>query len=164
MRFKKIMFLLALSLGLITLMSSQCETEEPTPNCNGDATANVSGDITVELCFDETIHFNWEDGDLVYFVTNQNGDPIYSLTVDVNTYAEDGISGLLQPGTYNCGSGDVGFVGLVVHGDNEGFYNSRSGTISITEMSETTFKATFNIVAEEFYSHNTINLIGTINK
>lgn len=164
MKTKTIILLLGLSLGLITLMSSQCETEEPLPECNGVAAASVSGDITVELCFDETIHFNWEDGNLVYFVTNQNGDPIYSLTVDVNTYAEDGISGLLQLGTYNCGPDDVGFVGLVVHGDNEGFYNSKSGTISITEMSETTFKATFNIVAEEYYSHNTINLTGTINK
>jgi len=162
MKLRKIMLLFVVAIGLTTLMSTQCETEDPIPGCSGIATATTTGNVEVSLCFDEKIHFNYEDGDLIYFVANQNGDPIYSITIDVNTYAPDGISGLLKPGNYNCGSDDVGYVGLVVHGDEDGFFNSKSGTITITEMSETTFKATFNVIAEEFYSHETINLSGTV--
>jgi len=167
MKIKKLILLLTIALGLMTLMSTKCEKDDPdTPDpntCNGIVGASASGNVTQNLCFDELLHFNYESGDLIYFGCRESGASVYSMTISVNTYAAGGVSGLLVPGTYGCSPDDPGFIELVVHGDEDNeFYKSQSGTITITQMSETIFKATFNVVTVGFYNEQTVNFSGTV--
>ncbi len=162
MRFRKIMFLLGLSLGLITLMSSQCETEDPIPNCNGIATATATGNIEQTFCFDNVTTYNYDPTTSISFWARESTTDIgFDMSISaVNNQA-------ITPGTYNCGSGEPGFVELILenltNGENE-FYKSQSGTITLTQASESNFSATFNVVAVGYYNGKTINFTGTVDK
>lgn len=164
MNFKKIILFTCVVIGLTTLMSTSCEKEdsEDPSECNGIAWATVSGELNTDFCADQQLHFNYEAGDLIFFGAKQNGDPIYSLTVSVNTYGVDGQSGLLVPGTYQCDEDGAGYVELDMHGVDNEFYKAKSGTVTITEMSESTFYATFNVVAEGYNDGGIVNITGGV--
>ncbi len=162
MNIKKIMFLLGLSLGLITLMSSQCETEEPIPDCNGVVTATATGHFEQTFCFDKLSSYDYNPATSISLWARESTTDIgfdMSISADKNKS--------ITPGTYNCGNGEPGFVEIIIEDqtiDNHDFYKSKSGTITITQATETSFNATFNVVAVGYYNGETINLSGTVNK
>lgn len=165
MKVRKILLLIFVSIGLMTLMSTTCEKDDPDNpgDCSGIASASATGEVNSTFCFDEQLHFNYEEGDLIFFGCKQNGDPIYTLTVSVNTYGVNGDPGLLVPGTYDCGADGAGYVEMDMHGEDNEFYKSKSGSVTITEMSESTFKATFNVITEGYNNGGIVTLSGTVN-
>lgn len=166
MELRRILLFVGVIIGMTILMSTKCEKDDDPDgpgSCTEVASASASGEISGNYCFDQQLHFNYEAGDLIYFGAKQNGNPIYTLTVSVNTYGIGGESGLLVPGTYGCGQDDAGYVELIVHGETNEFYKSKSGSITITEMSDNTFKATFNVVTEGYNNGGAVNVSGTVN-
>jgi len=162
MKFKKIIFLLSLSLVLITLMSTQCETEEPTPECNGIVKVTATGHFDQTFCFDGLISYDYDPTTRISLWARESSTDI---GFDMSISAVDSQS--ITPGTYNCGSGEPGFVEIIIEDQTNvyhDFYKSKSGTITITQASETNFSATFNVVAVGYYNDETINLTGTVNK
>lgn len=153
-----------LAIGLITLMSTTCkksDPDEPDPNtCSGYITASATGNLTANFCFDKLAEYIYVPGETVSFITNQEGEPFYSCHIQLNSY-NGAFNGA---GTYNCGFEEVGYVELVVHGTDNEFYKAQSGTITITQVDDTHFKATFNVVLVGYYNEKTVNFSGTINK
>jgi|GEM_PF-1135766 len=164
MKLKKIILLSLIAIGLTTLMSTTCDKDDPDEpsGCNGIAWATVTGEINTDFCADQQLHFNYEEGSLIFFGAKQSGDPMYSLIVSVNTYGVTGEHGLLVPGTYQCVYGEAGYIELDMHGEANEYYKSKSGSITITEMSESTFKATFSVVAEGYEGGGTVNISGGV--
>lgn len=166
MKLRRVLLFVGIIFGMTTLMSTSCEKDDD-PNDPGSCTevayAIATGEVSGNFCFDQQLHFNYEEGSLIYFGAKQNGSPVYSLTVSVNTYGINGDPGLLVPGTYTCSYGEAGYVELVVHGESSEFYKSKSGSITITEMSDNTFMATFNVVTEGYTNGGAVNLTGTVN-
>ncbi len=154
---------------MMAVLTTSCEKDESDnpESCTGIASAQATGEVSINLCFNEEKHFNYEQGSLIYIGCIQTGDPIYSLTVSVNTYGLAGVPDLLVPGTYSCDIDDsesAGYVELVVHGDENEFFKSQSGTVTITEMSDNSFQATFNVVTKGYNNGGTLSLSGLINK
>lgn len=70
-------------------------------------------------------------------------------------------------GTYNCGQGNPGFVELIyeaIDGNEQEFYKSQSGTLTITQVDANHFIGSFDVVALGYYGHESINFKGTFNK
>jgi len=162
---KKAFKYLAISLGLIVFMSTTCDTSnDPAPSCNGVANITSTGTIDESFCYDQLSNFRYEEGDHIYFVASISEGSTYALGVDVNTYKLNGTSNLLHTGTYNCGPDYPGSVALIVQGtDQNEYYSSTSGTISISQMSDNSFKATFDVSAVHNINNTTIQIKGEVN-
>ena len=153
MKIRKFMFLTGLVLALVTLMSSECNKVDTNPTCDGYASAESSGAFTNNFCFDTLNHFNYESSN-VYFMASQPGDVHYTLDFSINPC--DG------PGTYNCGQDQPGFLELIVHGDDNEFFKSQSGTITITKIDENHVEGSYEVITEGYYNHSSLNLKGNI--
>lgn len=159
MKFRKVVLLMVISFGLMTLMSTTCDKNDPDPgNCTGVVSASASGFFTQSFCFDDVTSYTFEPENRISFWARETST---DFGMDVSVYAKDGIP--VSTGTYNCGSGEQGFVELITAQDGD-FYKSQSGTLTITSASATSFKATFNVTAQGYYNKETITFSGTISK
>lgn len=159
------MMALVVAVGLLTLMSSTCnkENEPDAPaNCTGYVTASASGTISGNYCFDKLTTFTYQPNSYVTLWAAQGDEMGFDVRLNsVNDQA-------LVPGTYNCGSGEPGFVELIYEnmadpGQNE-FYKSQSGTLTVTKVDADSFEATFNVVAVGYYNKLSINFSGSVVK
>jgi len=156
------MFVVAI-FGLITLMSTTCNKEEDTDpgTCNGYVSATITGDVTGNFCFTDLTTFTYQPNSYVTLWA-RDGDK-YGFDTRLSS-ANDAP---LIPGTYQCGSGEPGFVEFIYEtesGTDNEFYKSKSGTLTVTKVNETSFEGSFNVVAEGYYNKETINYSGTFKK
>ena len=157
MKVKRMMFFLGLALGLITLMSSECNNSDPVdPSCDGIIVASATGFLTESFCFDILVTYDYKGADGIDIAARQEGDVEYAFAI--NLYGYNG------PGTYNLGPESHGFAELIIHGDDNEFYKVQSGTLSITEADASTMKATFSIVTVGYYNGQTVNISGSVDK
>ncbi len=160
MKLKKLFLLFGLSLLMTVFMSTTCEKDDPDDPGSGGCTAFVSGSTTGALngtyCFEVLVSYDYSPGESFSMVTRQDGDPIYSCTLQ-------SYSGFTGPGTYSCGYDEPAYIELVVHGTDNEFYKAQSGTLTITEVDGSHLKGSFNVVAKGYYNEQTINFSGTIN-
>jgi len=162
MKLKKIMLLFVVAIGLMTLMSTECESEEPIPECNGIITATTTGEIEQTFCFDNLNSYTYEPTNYISLWAWESTTDI-GFDIKITAVNEQAIT----PGTYNCGSGEPGFVEFIIEDQNNpdsDFYKSKSGTITLTEASGTNFSATFNVVVEGYYNGKSMTFSGTVNK
>jgi hypothetical protein len=160
MDLKKMMTFLGMLVGALMLMSASCnkdESDDPGGSCTGYVSATASGELNATLCMEALVSYDYVDGESLSFITRQDGEPIYSCTIQLRSYAGP-ITGV---GTYNCGLDEVGYVELDIHGTDNEFYKAQSGTLTVTQLDATNFQATFNIVAKGYYNGKTLNLSGT---
>lgn len=162
MKIKKIFMLMVVAIGLTTLMSTTCDKDDPDnlDTCNGVVTASVTGYINQDFCFDNLNSYTYEPTEYLTLWARETATDI-GFDIRINAVSNQQIT----PGTYNCGSGEPGFVEFIIEdAGNTGsdFYKSQSGTITLTQASESTFKATFNVVAIGYYNEETTNFSGTI--
>ena len=161
MKVKKIILLLAVALGLTTLMSTTCEKDKTDPiTCNGIVTAKVTGDLEQTFCFDNLSSYTYEPTNYISLWARESSTDI-GFDIQISAVNNQAIT----PGTYNCGSGEPGFVEFIIEDEGSSdsdFYKSKSGTITITQASESIFNATFNVVAVGYYNEKTVNYSGTV--
>lgn len=163
MKVSKIVLFLSMALAFITLTSTTCnKSDDPTPECNGVAAATATGFIEQSFCFDNVTTYNYDPTNYISFWARESSS---SFGFDVSINAVDGQA--VTTGTYQCGSGNPGFVELIFEDQNSGdsdFYKSQSGSITITVASETNFKASFDVTAKGYYNGESIHFSGTIDK
>ncbi len=153
---KKFLLITGLAMGLLMLMSSQCNNSEPVnPDCNGIITATATGFLNQDFCFDVLIDYNFENSGVLYINASQDGDINYAFSISLDAYN--------GPGTYGLGE-DQGFAELIVHGNESEFYKVQTGTITVSQADETSMKATFYIETSGFYNKETVNFSGTVDK
>ncbi len=162
MKTRKLFYLLGLSIAMVTLMSTTCQkndTPDDNDNCDGIVSLKVSGALDENLCFKEGADYGYTENERAYLSVGFGGNVTYGF--DVSVVANDG--SFTGAGTYNCGPDQPGFVELVLHGDENEFYKSQSGTITITEVDQNTFKGTFNVEAKGYYNEQSVTLSGSFN-
>ena len=125
MKLKKLFFIVAITFGLATLMSTKCEKDEPSDpsNCTEVVSASSTGYFTLSFCFDNVTSYSFEPENSISFWARET---LTDYGMDISIYAKDDIP--VSIGTYNCGSGEQGFVELITAQDGD-FYKSQSGTI-----------------------------------
>lgn len=150
--------LLIIAVSLLTLLSTTCEKNNDEPqNCDGIVSLQVSGDMSKNYCLNEVI--NDELGELYNFtvrlILDNEAISIFITLGDADTPP--------GTGTFNCGTATNAFVQMVIHDSpDEGFYNAQSGSITVTQLDNTGFKASFSVQAKELYNDKNVNLTGTI--
>ena len=163
MKVSKIVLFLSMALAFITLTSTTCNTsDDPTPECNVVAAATSTDFIEQSFCFDNVTTYNYDPTNYISFWARESNSN-YGFDLSINAVNDQTIT----TGTYQCGSGNPGFVELIMEDINTGdseFYKSQSGSITITAASETSFKASFDVVAKGYYNGESIHFTGTINK
>ena len=157
MKVKKIILLLSIAVGLTLLMSTKCEKDDPDnpTTCEGIVSATASGYVNADFCFDALVTYENNDNQDLYFTVRQDGEPIYSCTIDIAVL--DG------PGTYNFAVDSPYYIELVVHGDENEFYKGQSGSITISQVDAANFVASFNAVTLGYYNEQTVNFSGSVN-
>ncbi len=149
------------AVSLTTLMSTTCEKDDTDPDiCNGIVTATASGDIEQTFCFDQLSTYTYEPTNYITLWAREESTDI-GFDIQVTAVNNQAVT----PGTYNCGSGEPGFVEFIIEdmeNPNGDFYKSQSGTITITQASESKFNATFNVVVVGYYDSKTANFSGTV--
>ena len=161
MKIKKTLFLLGLMFGLMTLMSTTCNTEDDdpaNPDCNGYAQMTATGYINNTFCFDDNPQFSYEeDNQLVIFSAIVTIDGIiYSCGITINDFT--------GTKSYTCGPDNPGYVELIIHGDENEFYKSQSGTLNVTQAGADDFVATFDVTAKGYYNGETVTLKGSVSR
>ena len=155
---KRIILSFGLLLGLVTLMGTTCNKENnpPDDNCTGYIQATASGFIEQSFCFDSSPQYTFDESNgILNFSANVTIDSVtYSCDVSVNPYS--------GPDTYNCGNENPGYVELILHGSNNEYYKSQSGTVTVTEADATHFKATFSVETKGYYNEQTVNISGSV--
>ena len=154
------MVLMGLALSFVTLMSSQCNGTDnpPDPDCSGYIQATATGNVNQSYCFDTNPQY-------VYDEENERVSFSATVTIEGVIYACDLSAVPFVAGTqnYSCGPDNPGFVELILHGENNEFYQSQSGSLTITEADATHLKATFNVVTKGYNNGKTVNLQGSVN-
>ncbi len=147
---------MALSIGLMTLMSTTCKKDEPVAaGCDGVATATATGEIDQTFCFDVVTTYNYDPENYISFWARETSS---DFGFDCSVNSENGQP--VTPGTYQCGPGNTGFVELITAQDGD-FYKSISGTLTITSANETSITGSFSVVAKGYYNEKIINLSGS---
>jgi hypothetical protein len=155
MKTKKLLFLLAVTLGLTTLMSTTCKKDEPAAAaCDGVVSATATGEIDQIFCFDLVTTYNYDPANYISLWAHESSS---NFSFDCSVNSENGQS--VTPGTYQCGPDNPGFVELINEQDGD-FYKSQSGTLTITSASETNITGSFSVVAKGYYNNKTINFNG----
>ncbi|MBU1369194.1 MAG: hypothetical protein KJ578_07610 [Bacteroidetes bacterium] len=163
MKTRIISFLSLVLLGLYLISASGCnkkdDDESPT-TCSGPAQVSVAGAITGSYCLQEVTNFKYDDHIEINIVLSNGGDESVMLFASVG-YAGEGLNP--GPGTYQCGGENPGYVQLGYHGTNQEFYNSVSGTLTITSVSQSSLKGSFSVTSKGYYDEETATVTGTIN-
>jgi len=157
MKIKKIMFLAFISIGMMTLMSTTCEkiSDEPT-NCSGIASGTASGEVSASYCFDNLSTYDFIDQDHVLFFAHELST---EAGIQISYYEYQGVPP--KTGTFQCGSDNGGgYIQLITPGHEE-FYNSVSGTLTITNITDNSFEGSYDVTCEGYYNKKTITLKGT---
>lgn len=156
MKIKRLLFFVAIGVGLTALMSTTCKKDEPDnpDNCQGNSSATATGYLSSSFCFDVLTTYEFDPNGELSFVSRQSGEPEYALSFKIYDY-----QGLK---TYNCGPDQEGYAELIVHGTDNEFYKAQSGTVTISEVSETSLKAKFSFVCKGYYNEESVNLIGNV--
>lgn len=155
MKLKKLVYLVVISLGIMTLMSTTCKKDDDPAGCSGVASATSTGEISQSFCFDIVTSYHYDPVNYISFWARETSS---DYGFDISVYAQNDQS--ITPGTYQCGSDNPGFVELITSHDGD-FYKSKSGTVTITSANETSISGSFNVVAEGYYNKKTINFSGT---
>ncbi|PLX10204.1 MAG: hypothetical protein C0598_10960 [Marinilabiliales bacterium] len=155
MKIKKLLFLVVISVGIMTLMSTTCDKVEDPAGCSGVASATATGEISQSFCFDEVTSFTYDPENRLSFWAKETST---DYGFDFSIYAQNDQS--ITPGTYQCGPDNPGFVELITAQDGD-FYKSQSGTITISSANQTSMSGSFNVVCEGYYNKKTINFSGT---
>lgn len=163
MNFKRFLMIFTMTITIITTMSTTCEKNDPEiPECNGIGSAEATGFISGTYCFDLETHYDFRPNESVtMFVVQSNTDYIF----DCSLYPSEGAD--LIAGTYSCGQGNPGFVELIYEpadANEQDFYKSQSGTLTITQVDADHFKGSFDVVAKGYYNNEVINFKGTFSK
>lgn len=157
MKIKKLLLIMALGFGLAALMSTTCKKDDPDnpDNCQGNSSATATGYINSSFCFDVLVTHEYDPDGELSFTSRQSGEPEYALSFKIYDY-----QGLK---TYNCGPDQEGYAELIVHGSDNEFYKAQSGTVTISEVSENSLKASFDFVCKGYYNEESVNLSGNVN-
>ncbi len=160
MKAKRFLLMAGAVLMMVTLMSTTCsKTDDPqNPDCSGYIQATATGNINQSYCFDDNPQY-------VYDEENERLNFSAIVTIDGVIYGCDVSVMPFTVGTQNyvCGFDVPGGVELILHGDNQEFYQSQSGSLTITEADATHLKATFNVVTKGYNNGKTVNLQGSVN-
>jgi hypothetical protein len=156
MKIKKLFLIVVLGFGLSALMSTTCKKDDPDnpDTCQGNTSATASGYLNSSFCFDVLVTNEYDSNGELSFVTRQSGDTEYAFSFKI--YDFQGTK------TYNCGPDQDGYAELIVHGSDNEFYKAQSGTVTITEVSETSLKANFSFVCKGYYNKESVNLSGNV--
>ena len=161
---KKTMILLGVAIfSLLIFTASSCDDDNnnstPTPpSCQGIVSASATGYVSATICCNVAGQFYYVEGEKVELWANQEGEPNYGVVVNALSY--DG--GFTGAGIYNCGPNDIGYVELIIHGNENEFYKSQSGTLYITQVNTNILVATFDVIAVGYYNGETINFSGSV--
>ena len=159
--FKKTLFLLTMFLGVMTLMSTTCNTENDdpvNPECNGYMQMSTNGFMSNSFCFDNFPQYTYD-------TENQRVTFSANVTIDGVTYSGDiAIVPFTGSKSYVCDKDNPGFVELIIHGDDNEFYQSQSGTINVTQADADHFVATFNVSAKGYNNGETVTIQGSVLK
>jgi hypothetical protein len=150
--------MLIISISLLTLLSTTCEKNKDEPQgCDGAVNLVVSGSMSKNYCLNEVI--NDDLGENYSFtarlILDNEAVSIFIIVGDADT----------PPGTgkFNCGTETNAFIQMVIHDSpDEGFYNAQSGSITVTQLDNAGFKASFTVQAKELYTEKNISLTGNI--
>jgi hypothetical protein len=160
-KIRKTVFLFGMILGIMTLMSTTCNTENDdpvTPECNGYMHMTVSGDISGDYCFTDNPQYTFD-------IENQRVN--FSAVVTIDGVIYSGFVSVVPftgAKSYECGGENPGYVEFVIHGDNNEFYKSQSGTINITQADDGHLTATFDVSAKGYYNEKSVTLKGSVMK
>ncbi len=160
MKISKAIFLIAITIGMMTLMSTTCSKNDDNGDpaaCTGYVEATAAGFVSGNYCYDALTTFTYQPNS---YVTLWARESATDIGFDVRLNSDNGAA--LAPGTYNCGSGELGFVEMIFEGggSNE-FYKSQSGTLTVTQVDQNNFKGSFNVSAEGYYNKETISFSGS---
>ncbi|MBZ0241929.1 MAG: hypothetical protein K8F24_01825 [Bacteroidales bacterium] len=161
MKTKTLSLLSLLFLGLYLLSAASCnkKDDDNASECTGPAQVNISGAVTGNYCLDEVTNFRFEDRINISVVSTEDSGESVMLYASVEG---EGVN--LGPGTFECGGDNPGFIQLGYHGSNNEFYNSVTGTLTITSVSQSSFKGSFSVTAKGYYDDGqTATITGTIN-
>jgi hypothetical protein len=161
MKTTKTFYLSVLTVMFVFLLNASCQKDDNTggnDTCNGVISVKASGALDDNICFINSSDFGYTENERVYLSASGNNQ---TYGFDVSVVANDGT--FTGPGTYNCGQDQPGFVELVIHGNENEFYKSISGTITITEVDQNRFKGSFNVEAKGYYNQQGVTLSGTFN-
>ncbi len=158
---KKTLFLLTMFLGIMTLMSTTCNSEDDdpaNPECSGYMQMSVTGNISNDFCFVDNPQYTYD-------TENQRVTFMVNVTIDGVIYSGDiAIVPFTGPKSYVCDKDNPGFVELIIHGDDNEFYQSKSGTINVTQADADHFVATFNVSANGYNNGETVTIQGSVLK
>lgn len=161
---KRIQFVMLAFLAVILFLAASCnkkDDEKADPEtCTGPAQLSISGAVNGTYCLTEVTNFVYNDHIRINIVsTNGDGESVM-LFASVGNPGEG-----LNPGTgtFQCGGDEEGFVQVGFHGAVEEFFNSTSGTLTITEINENSLKASFNVTSKGYYDEEVVTVNGTIN-
>lgn len=152
------LLLLASFILLVSACQKKDDPNEPA-GCNGPGQVTVSGAVSGNYCLTEVTQYKYTDYVEINVVAN-NGAESVMLFVRVGS---SGSGDTPVVGTFQVGNDNPGFVQVGFHGSNEEFFNSVSGSVTITQMSATSFKATFNVTAKGYYNEQTVSATGSVN-
>lgn len=161
MNTRTLSFFSLLLLGLYLLSATSCnkKDDDNASECTGPAQINVTGAVTGNYCLQDVTSFSYDDHIEINIILNNGGGESVMLFARVG-YAGEGLNP--GAGTYQCGDDNPGYVQLGYHGANQEFYNSVSGTLTITSVSASSLKGSFSVTAEGYYDSQTVNVTGTI--
>ena len=153
------LMLLASFILVVSACQKKDDTADPDPGtCNGPGQVTVSGAVSGNYCLAEVTQYKYTDYVEISVVTN-NGEESVMLFIRVG---ESGSGSTPVVGTFQVGDNNPGFVQVGFHGSNEEFFNSVSGTVTITQMSASSFKATFTVTAKGYYNDQTVSASGSV--
>lgn len=151
MKLKKTFLFMVLIIGTVSLMlSSSCNKDD---DCGGYVTAKTSGALSSDFCFDRFVSYDYYANDRVSLVVGEESSMTYSF--DLSVHDNTGT------GTFQCGPGNPGFVEIVVHGSDNEFYQSQSGTITVSKVSDTGFEGSFDVDAVGYNNGKSVKISGT---
>ena len=156
MKTKKILFVITILFGFAIILTTSCAKEEDndddegTNSCSGYISVKATGEVNADYCLDKLLNYDATELN----VTDKNDDT-YNLFVKM-------IDGL-KVGTFNCGSSyNGGYVELNFHGNNNEFYGSKSGTLTITRVDQNTLEGSFDVICNGYNNKKDVHLIGDI--
>lgn len=156
MKIKRIFFLVVITLGIMTLMSTTCEKISDEPfNCSGIASGTASGEVNGSYCFDDLSTYDFTPQDHVLFFAHELST---EAGIQISYYEHQGVPP--KTGAFQCGQDYGGYIQLITPGHEE-FYNSVSGTLTITNITDNSFEGSYDVTCEGYFNKNTITLKGT---
>lgn len=147
--------------AIFMLLASACQKKDENPeptNCTGPGQVTVTGAVTGNYCLNEVTQYKYDDYVEISVVTN-NGAESVMLFVRIG---ESGSGDTPATGTFQVGDDNPAFVQLGFHGTTEEFFNSTTGTVTVTQVGASKFVASFSVSAKGYYDQQTVSVSGSV--